>query len=60
MIASLQGKLESLSGDSAVINVGGVGFRVYMPTSTLSTLGAVGKEAKLYTHLHLRGDNATL
>ena len=60
MIASLQGKLESLSGDSAVINVGGVGFRVYMPTSTLSTLGAVGKEAKLYTHLHLREDSATL
>ena len=60
MIASLQGKLESLSGDSVVINVGGVGFRVYMPTSSLSTLGAVGKEAKLYTHLHLREDNATL
>ncbi len=31
-----------------------------MPTSTLSTLGAVGKEVKLYTHLHLREDNATL
>ncbi len=60
MIASLQGKLESLSGDSAVINVGGVGFQVYMPTSTLSTLGSTGKEAKLYTHLHLREDNATL
>ncbi len=60
MIASLQGKLESLSGDSAVINVGGVGFRVYMPTSTLITLGATGKEVKLYTHLHLREDNATL
>ncbi len=42
MIASLEGKLESLSGDSAVINVGGVGFQVYMPTSSLSTLGATG------------------
>jgi Holliday junction DNA helicase RuvA len=60
MIASLEGKLESLSGDSAVINVGGVGFQVYMPTSSLSRLGATGKEARLYTHLHLREDNATL
>ncbi len=60
MIASLAGKLESLSGDSAVINVGGVGFLVYIPTSTLSTLGATGTEVRLYTHFHLREDSATL
>lgn len=60
MIASLRGKLESLAGDGAIIDVGGIGFRVYMPTSDLSTLGSVGDEVKLYTHLHLREDNATL
>ena len=60
MIASLQGKLESLGSDWAVINVGGIGFQVYMPTSTLSTLGTIGEEVKLYTHLYLREDNATL
>ncbi len=60
MIAGLQGKLESLGSDSAVIDVNGIGFQVYMPTSTLSSLGAIGKEVKLYTHLHLREDNATL
>ena len=60
MIASLQGKLESLGSDWAVINVGGIGFQVYMPTSTLSTLGTVGEEVKLHTHLHLREDNATI
>ena len=60
MIASLHGKLESISSESAVINVGGIGFRVYMPTSTLSALGAVGTDVKLYTHLYLREDNATL
>jgi len=31
-----------------------------MPTSTLSTLGAVGEEVELYTHFYLREDNATL
>ena len=60
MIASLHGKLESLGSDWAVINVGGIGFQVYMPTSTLSTLGTTGEEVKLYTHLHLKEDNATL
>ena len=60
MIASLYGRLDSLSTDSAVINVSGIGFQVYMPTSTLSTLGTVGKEVKLHTHFHLREDNATL
>jgi len=60
MISSLHGKVESLGSDFAIINVGGIGFQVYMPTSTLSTLGAIGKEVQLYTHLHLREDNATL
>ena len=60
MIASLHGKLESLGSDGAVINVGGIGFQVYMPTSTLSTLGAIGEEVKLHTYLHLREDNAAL
>ncbi len=60
MIASLHGKLESLGSDGSTINVGGVGFQVYMPTSTLSTLGKIGEEVKLHTYLHLREDNAAL
>ena len=60
MIASLHGKLESLGSDWAVINVNGIGFKVYMPTSTLSTLSSIGKEVHLYTHLVMREDSATL
>jgi Holliday junction DNA helicase RuvA len=60
MIASLKGKLETLGVGAAIVDVGGVGFQVYMPTSTLSTLGATGSEVRLHTHFHLREDNATL
>ncbi len=60
MIASLHGTVESLSSDWAIINVNGVGFQVYMPTSTLSTLGVVGEEVKLHTRLHLKEDDVTL
>ncbi len=60
MIASLSGKLESVSGEGAIINVGGVGFRVSMPTTALSALGKPGSEVKVYTHLHVREDNLSL
>jgi Holliday junction DNA helicase RuvA len=60
MIASLTGKLESLTADGAVINVGGVGFRVYLPTGALSALGTPGSDVKVYTHTHVREDNISL
>ena len=60
MIAGLHGRLESLGSEWAIVNVGGIAFQVYMPTSTLSTLGAIGEEVHLHTHLHLREDNAAL
>ncbi|MBA7671634.1 Holliday junction ATP-dependent DNA helicase RuvA [subsurface metagenome] len=60
MIAGLQGKLESLGNDYAIINVGGIEFQVYMPTSGLSSLGKIGEEVKLHTYLHLREDNVAL
>jgi Holliday junction DNA helicase RuvA len=60
MIASLYGKLESISTDSAIVNVNGIGFLVYMPTSTINTLGRIGREAHLQTSLVVREDSMTL
>jgi Holliday junction DNA helicase RuvA len=60
MIAGLEGKLQSRSADGAIIKVGGVSLQVYMPSSTLSTLGTIGEAVHLYTHLHLREDNVAL
>jgi len=60
MIAGLHGKLESLGDDGAVIDVNGIAFQVYMPTSALAALGKVGDEVSIHTHLHLREDNITL
>ena len=52
--------MEYRGNDSIIINVGGVGFRVYVPGSTLSQLGAVKGKVSLYTHLHVREDNISL
>lgn len=60
MIASLTGKIDALNADSVVINVGGVGFRVSMPTSALVNIGTPGKEVKVFTHTHVREDNISL
>ena len=60
MIATLDGTLEYRGNDSVIINVGGIGFRVYVPSSTLGQLGAVKGRVSLYTHLHLREDNISL
>jgi len=60
MIASLEGILEYRAADSVIVNVGGIGFQVYVSSSTLSQLGAIKDKVSLYTHLHLREDNASL
>lgn len=60
MIATLEGTLEYRGVNSVIINVGGIGFQVYVSGSTLSQLGAIKDKVSLYTHLHLREDNVTL
>ncbi|MCI0478746.1 MAG: Holliday junction branch migration protein RuvA [Anaerolineales bacterium] len=60
MIATLHGKIQARTDDSLIVNVGGVGFRVRVPTGTLANLGAVGSEAQLFTHLHVREDDLSL
>jgi Holliday junction DNA helicase RuvA len=60
MIAGLKGKIEAISSNWVVIDVGGISFQVFLPTSTLSNLGVVGQTARLHTYLHVREDNLTL
>jgi Holliday junction DNA helicase RuvA len=60
MIASLQGIVDVIGTEWMVVNVGGVGFKVSVPTSVLSEGGVTGREIKLFTHLHVREDELTL
>ena len=60
MIASLQGIIDAISKDSMIVNVNGIGFKLSVPISVLSELGVVGREIKLYTHMHVREDDLSL
>ena len=60
MIARLSGTLSELTADSAVIDVGGVGYLVQMSGKTLAAIGPVGGEVVILTELHVREDSWTL
>jgi Holliday junction DNA helicase RuvA len=60
MIATLEGILQFKGADCVIINVGGIGFQVHVPSSTLSQLRAINDKASLYTFLHVKEDNISL
>jgi holliday junction DNA helicase RuvA len=60
MIARLSGILAELTADSAVIDVGGVGYLVQMSGKTLAALGPIGGEVLVLTELQVREDAWTL
>lgn len=60
MIARLSGILAETSGDSAVIDVGGVGYLVHLSSKTLDAIGTIGAEVRILTELQVREDAWTL
>lgn len=60
MIASLAGKIAAVGQGFVVVNVGGVGFRVFVPQTVLDRLGGVGQDVTLFTHLHVRENELSL
>jgi len=60
MIAHVRGELVLASADSVVVDVGGVGYRCLVPSSTRSRLPAVGQTVMLQTSLQVREDSMTL
>jgi len=60
MIARLKGKLEAKGKDHAVIDVGGIGFKVHVPASLLDSWEGTGHEVALFTHLHVRENELSL
>lgn len=61
MIASLRGVLAAREpAGQAVVEVGGVGYRVTVTPSTLAALGDPGAEVFLHIHHHMREDHQAL
>ena len=59
MIAFVQGRVETVTLDSAVVDVGGVGLQVLCTPATLASL-RTGENARLPTSMVVREDSLTL
>ena len=60
MIARLSGILAETSADTAIVDVGGVGYLVHASGRTLDALGPIGGEVLILTELQVREDAWTL
>ena len=60
MIATLDGILDYKNDSSAIVKVGGIGFKVFLSQYTLEQFGDVGSSISLCIHFHLRADNVSL
>lgn len=56
MIAYVNGILENIAEDNAVIDVGGVGINVKISADTAARLPGVGEPVRLYTYTSVRED----
>jgi Holliday junction DNA helicase RuvA len=60
MIARLTGTLAEATADHAVIDVSGVGYLVQASSRTLSALGPIGGDVRVFTEMQVREDAMTL
>lgn len=60
MIAGLRGVVDEAGPDFVLVNVGGVVFRVFAPSSTLAGVTGPGSAISLQTHMQMREDGVTL
>src|ERR1700730_13513101 len=56
MITFLDGRLTSALPTQAIVDVGGVGYEVFIPLSSYDKLPAVGQPIHILTHLTVRED----
>ena len=60
MIGHLRGRLVDKRPNQLLVDVGGVGYQVYIPLSTFYALGELHDEVTLLVHTHLREDAIAL
>lgn len=60
MIAYVNGILDMKLNSFVVIDVVGVGYKVFMSESAIEKVGEIGEKIKIYTHHHVREDDISL
>ena len=59
MISYIKGRLEIKSKDYIVVDVGGIGYKIFMSETAINE-GEVGTEVKVHTYMRVREDDISL
>lgn len=60
MFAYIKGTLEEKSTNYVVIDVGGIGYKIFMSNISINEIGDLGNKVKVHTHYYVREDNISL
>jgi len=60
MFAYIKGKVEEKSSNYVVIDVGGIGYKIFMSNISINEIGEIGKTIKVHTYYYVREDNISL
>ncbi len=60
MLAYIKGKLEMKMTGYIVIDVGGLGYKVFMSETGIEKLANIGEEIKVHTHYRVREDDISI
>lgn len=60
MLAYVKGSLEMKFDNYVVIDVGGLGYKVFMSEKAIEEVGNIGDIVKVHTHYHVREDDISI
>lgn len=60
MLAYIKGILEIKTNGYIVVETAGIGYKIFMPQSTISKVGNTGDKVQIYTYMRVREDDVSL
>ena len=60
MFAYLKGTFEFRTLDYIVVDVNGIGYKIYMSENSMKNIGEIGTSVKVYTYLKVREDDISI
>ena len=60
MLAYIKGTLEMKMTDYVVIDIGGLGYKIFMSDTGIEQIGNIGDNVKVYTHYRVREDDISI
>ena len=60
MIAYIKGTLSIKAKEYIVVETNGIGYKIFMPLSTITKLDDIGKEVQIFTYMRVMEDDISL